>query len=96
MDYHGVGATLSVWNNPAQAPQYTVGRIKLRNGDESMEVGWTVVAQKFLFIYTHTCFVYLTNVSYIIFVHFVFQVNPGLYGDTRTHLYIYTNVISLF
>ena len=42
----------------------------------------------------YICIVYLTNVSYIC-VHFVFQVNPHLYGDGRTHLYIFTNVISL-
>ena len=99
INYEGVGAELNVWNIPVQASQYTSGRIKINNGAESIEVGWTVIAQDFANIYidTHTYayLVYLTNVS-IIFTHFVFQVNPGLYGDNRTHLYIYTNVKILF
>ncbi|WJZ82237.1 hypothetical protein VitviT2T_002011 [Vitis vinifera] len=42
IDYDGVGAMLSVWNLPVQAPQYTLGRVKIKNGAESLEAGWTV------------------------------------------------------
>ncbi|CBI34704.3 unnamed protein product, partial [Vitis vinifera] len=42
IDYDGVGAILSVWNLPVQAPQYTSGRVKIKNGAESLEAGWTV------------------------------------------------------
>ncbi|XP_034707310.1 uncharacterized protein LOC117930740 [Vitis riparia] len=42
IDYDGVGAMLSVWNLPVQAPQYTSGRVKIKNGAESLEAGWTV------------------------------------------------------
>ena len=50
IDFDGVGAMLSVWNLPVQAPQYTSGRVKIKNGAESLEAGWTVSGQKILLV----------------------------------------------
>ena len=50
IDYDGVGAMLSVWNLPVQAPQYTLGRVKIKNGAESLEAGWTVSGQNILLV----------------------------------------------
>ena len=50
VNFEGVGAKLNIWNIPVAASQYTSGRIKISNGAESLEAGWTVIAQKILLI----------------------------------------------
>ena len=68
INYDGVGAELNVWNIPVQDSQYTSGRIKISNGAESIEAGWTVIAQKILLINTSIRMLDLFNKCVVLYL----------------------------
>ena len=40
--YHGGSASISIYNPKVEGTQYSSARIKVQNGPDSIEVGWTV------------------------------------------------------
>ncbi|KAK9698389.1 hypothetical protein RND81_08G100800 [Saponaria officinalis] len=58
-NYYGVGAYLSLWNPQVKENQYNASQITIKNGPDSLQVGW--------------------------------MVNPTMYKDGRTHMFIHTN-----
>jgi hypothetical protein len=40
--YHGGSAIISIYNPKVEGTQYSSGRVKVQNGPDSIEVGWTV------------------------------------------------------
>ena len=40
--YHGGSAIISIYNPKVEGTQYSFGRVKVQNGPDSIEVGWTI------------------------------------------------------
>ena len=40
--YHGGSTIISIYNPKVEGTQYSSGRVKVQNGPDSIEVGWTV------------------------------------------------------
>ena len=40
--YHGGSTIISIYNPKVEGTQYSSARIKVQNGPDSIEVGWTV------------------------------------------------------
>ena len=53
--YHGGSAIISVYNPKVEGMQYSSSRVKVQNGPDSIEVGWTVSEIRIDFYNMYIC-----------------------------------------
>lgn len=91
-NYIGASGDINIWNPYVDSTDdYTTAQIWLKGGPgdnfESIEAGWVVSA------YASFDFINIEAQSFTNYISiFFFQVNPKLYGDKLTRLFIYWTV----
>ncbi|CAN1158118.1 hypothetical protein LINPERHAP2_LOCUS21959, partial [Linum perenne] len=74
---YGGGTTASIYHPTVQNNQYSSSRLKVENGPDSIAVGWTVS-------------IVTPQIMHVLIDRH--NVNPTLYPDNETHLFVYTAV----